>query len=248
MDTVRKRRRKRGVLAKVQGEHSKKMHIALLRRESLHKRAQRESPSEARSVGETHLWRPYEERTTIVRSPAICIREGRHSRTTFQRVSRDAGLEFGQYGVRKKRKKFPDREEIELLETAPTRNQWATRRLQPWRYGTNNDKIEEMQDMENVKVILSLDDLFLYAHEVAKNKGEGFLPIKLEGEFPITMHVEGNSWDGRVDKRSAQYVLALQNSVEDLLAEFAPEASAEEVFGVKRKPPARLVVPKSLKL
>lgn len=84
--------------------------------------------------------------------------------------------------------------------------------------------------MEDVKVIRSLDELFLYAHEVAKNKGEGFRPIKVEGELPIALHVEGASWDGRIDRRSAQYVLALQNSVEDLLAEFTPEASADDVL------------------
>lgn len=84
--------------------------------------------------------------------------------------------------------------------------------------------------MEEVKVIRSLEELFVYAREVEKNKGEGFRPIKLDGEFPIALHVEGSSWDGRVDRRSAQYVLALQNSVEDLLAEFAPESKAEEAL------------------
>lgn len=82
--------------------------------------------------------------------------------------------------------------------------------------------------MENVKIIRSLDELFLYAHEV--EQGAEFLPVKLEGSFPLSLHIEGESWDKRIDKRSAQYVIALQTAFDDMLEEFAPEAARDELL------------------
>ena len=60
------------------------------------------------------------------------------------------------------------------------------------------------------KTIQSLDDLFIYAYEV--EQGISVLqPIRLDGDFSLRLHVKGDSWDKRIDERSAQYIISLEN-------------------------------------
>ena len=75
--------------------------------------------------------------------------------------------------------------------------------------------------MEEVKVISSMDELFIYAQEVSM--GAELLPIKLDGAFTVSLHIQGRTWDKRIDRRTAQYVISLQNTFDELLEEFAPE-------------------------
>ena len=48
------------------------------------------------------------------------------------------------------------------------------------------------------------------------------MPISLKGSFPISIHIRGDGWDKRIDKRIAQYVLNLQSAMDDILEEYAP--------------------------
>lgn len=82
--------------------------------------------------------------------------------------------------------------------------------------------------MDEKKVIHSLEELFTYAYEV--EQGAPLLPIQLEGgdSLAFSIHIEGLSWDGKIDKRSAAYVVALQKAFDNLLEEYAPEAEVEQ--------------------
>lgn len=83
--------------------------------------------------------------------------------------------------------------------------------------------------MSEVKVTMkSMDDLFRYAHEL--EQGAEFMPVQLAGEFTLALHIEGKSWDKRIDRRTAQYVIALQTAFDDILEEFAPEADRRELL------------------
>lgn len=79
-----------------------------------------------------------------------------------------------------------------------------------------------------VKEVQNLNDLFIYAAEVTR-KEVTYEPISITGEnFAISLHIEGPTWDKRVDPRIAKYVLLLQNSFDDLLAEYSDSATYEE--------------------
>lgn len=82
--------------------------------------------------------------------------------------------------------------------------------------------------MEDVKVISSMDELFIYAQEVSM--GAELLPIKLDGSFTVSLHIQGRTWDKRIDSRTAQYVISLQNAFDELLEEFAPETEKKELL------------------
>lgn len=82
--------------------------------------------------------------------------------------------------------------------------------------------------MDEIKTIKSLDELFFYAQEAATK--DNLPTIKLEGKFTIELHIEGATWDRRIDSRSAQYIISLQNTLDDLLDEFAPEANKKELL------------------
>lgn len=82
--------------------------------------------------------------------------------------------------------------------------------------------------MDSYKEIKSVEDLFAYVNEL--EQGAKFLPIKLAGRISLALHIEGPSWDGRIDKRTAQYVVDLQKALEHMLEEYAPEAVPQEIL------------------
>ncbi len=82
--------------------------------------------------------------------------------------------------------------------------------------------------MEETKIIHSLDELFIYAYEV--KQGATLLPMALEGDFFLTLHIEGPSWDSRIDQRSANYILSLQSVFENLISEYDPKADSQKLL------------------
>lgn len=44
------------------------------------------------------------------------------------------------------------------------------------------------------------------------------------------LHIEGASWDRRIDKRSANYILSLQTVFDNLMLEYAPDADAQKLL------------------
>ncbi|MGN0008677.1 MAG: hypothetical protein ACI33N_03355 [Desulfovibrionaceae bacterium] len=82
--------------------------------------------------------------------------------------------------------------------------------------------------MSDVKVVTSMDELFFYVQEL--NQGAEFTPIQLNGNFTISLHIKGKSWDKRIDSRTAQYVIGLQTAFDDILEEFAPEAEKDKLL------------------
>ncbi|RRD69003.1 MULTISPECIES: hypothetical protein [unclassified Desulfovibrio] len=78
------------------------------------------------------------------------------------------------------------------------------------------------------KRIKNLDELFAYASKVIAKK-ETFRKIQFVGkDFSYTIKIDGDTWDGTVDVRHASYIIALQNSVNDLLSEFEVQGSLSE--------------------
>lgn len=73
---------------------------------------------------------------------------------------------------------------------------------------------------EDARIIHNFDELFLLAVDM-EQKG-ALMPISLKGSFPISIHIRGDGWDKRIDKRIAQYVLNLQSAMDDILEEYAP--------------------------
>lgn len=82
--------------------------------------------------------------------------------------------------------------------------------------------------MSDCKAVKSIEELFAYVNEL--EQGAEFQPIKLDGTISLTLHIEGQSWDGRVDKRTAQYVVELQKAFELILEEYAPEAVSQDIL------------------
>lgn len=82
--------------------------------------------------------------------------------------------------------------------------------------------------MEDFKTVSSLDELLIYAYEV--EQGAPLLPLRLEGPITLALHIQGSSWDRRIDKRSAQYVLALQGVFDNLLEEYFPDVNGEKLL------------------
>ncbi len=79
------------------------------------------------------------------------------------------------------------------------------------------------------KTIQSLDDLFIYAYEV--EQGISVLqPIRLDGDFSLRLHVKGDSWDKRIDERSAQYIISLQAALDNLLEEYSKEVDRDKLL------------------
>ena len=76
-------------------------------------------------------------------------------------------------------------------------------------------------------VIHSLEELLEYG---ASCSPTDFEPIELDGDFILSVRVEGTTWDSRIDRRSAQYVIALQRAIDDLLDEFVPDTNHENVL------------------
>lgn len=73
---------------------------------------------------------------------------------------------------------------------------------------------------EDVRNIHNFDELFLLAVDMER-KG-ALMRVSVEGNFPISIHIRGDGWDKRIDKRIAQYVLALQSAMDDILEEYVP--------------------------
>lgn len=82
--------------------------------------------------------------------------------------------------------------------------------------------------MSDTKIIRSLDELFIYALEV--DQGLPLLPIQLDGSFFLTLHIDGPSWDNRLDKRSAQYIISLQSAFDNLIEDIAPDIPTEKLL------------------
>ena len=83
--------------------------------------------------------------------------------------------------------------------------------------------------MTGIRRIETLNDLFIYASEL--ERGSAFEPIELgENAFTIALHIDGDSWDKRIDKRSAHYVINLQNALDDMMTEFAPGIDNEKLL------------------
>ena len=60
-------------------------------------------------------------------------------------------------------------------------------------------------------------------------KKKSYEPVKiLEGDFAISLHIIGSTWDKRIDPRIAKYVLLLQDSFDDLLVEYSEQATYDE--------------------
>lgn len=71
--------------------------------------------------------------------------------------------------------------------------------------------------------INSLEELFEYASKVANNEVE-YEPVTLGGrdeDFAISLHIDGENWDKRIDARIAKYVINLQNSIDTLIEEYS---------------------------
>lgn len=82
--------------------------------------------------------------------------------------------------------------------------------------------------MSNYKTIASLEDLFVYVNEL--EQGAEFQPIKLTGKISLALHIEGQSWDGRLDKRTAQYVVDLQKTFEQFFEEYTSEEAPHDLL------------------
>ena len=79
--------------------------------------------------------------------------------------------------------------------------------------------------MSDTKKISSFEELLQYAADV--HDGGRYLPVEICGDITFSLRIEGKSWDGRVDRRSAQYMLSLQDAFDNLAAEFDPECMKE---------------------
>lgn len=79
-----------------------------------------------------------------------------------------------------------------------------------------------------MKKIYNLNELYIYAAQVLQ-KEITYEPVKiLEGDFAISLHIIGSTWDKRIDPRIAKYVLLLQDSFDDLLVEYSEQATYDE--------------------
>lgn len=52
----------------------------------------------------------------------------------------------------------------------------------------------------------------------------------MDGSFFLTLHIDGPSWDDRLDKRSAQYIISLQAAFDNLIEDFAPDIPVEKLL------------------
>lgn len=78
----------------------------------------------------------------------------------------------------------------------------------------------------DVRTIHSLEELCVYAYEVSK--GAQLLPVLLGGEVSFSLRIMGASWEGKVDKRSAQYILSLQEVFDNLLSEYGIDVTQDK--------------------
>lgn len=82
--------------------------------------------------------------------------------------------------------------------------------------------------------IHSLEELFDYASKVINNEAV-YEPIQIignESDYAISLHIDGENWDKRIDARIAKYIINLQNSVDTLIEEYSTQ-NEEYFFDVK---------------
>lgn len=83
--------------------------------------------------------------------------------------------------------------------------------------------------MVESKKITSLEELFVYANAVHEGK-EDFKQIEITDRLKSSLHVIGKSWDAKVDKRIASYVLSMQSTLDDIANEYAPDVKDKLPF------------------
>lgn len=75
--------------------------------------------------------------------------------------------------------------------------------------------------------IRSLDELIEYGNKVLR-KELPYQPVTLVGDnFKFSTRVEGEGWSQKVDTRIARYVITLQDTMDEMLAEHSPAAYEE---------------------
>lgn len=81
--------------------------------------------------------------------------------------------------------------------------------------------------MDDLKAIKSFEELIEYGSAVLR-KELPYVPVTLETDTLVFHNrIVGEGWDQRVDPRIAQYVLTLQDTLDDLLAEHSTEGYKE---------------------
>lgn len=74
-----------------------------------------------------------------------------------------------------------------------------------------------MEAISSKKQIHNLDDFFSYASAVLL-KNEEFKSVEFIGkDYTYKVKIDGDNWDGTVDQRHAQYIIALQETLDEIL-------------------------------